>query len=394
MSIHAISGKPGGGKSLYSLRLIVDELVNGSRTIVTNVPLLVGQLSEYLQKNFPSRNIDVLERVRVLTDDQAAEFWTYRPGPLGSWVRIKRLNKEEWGRGERPDYSHVTDSGVFYAIDEVHNFFGARQWQDTGRDVLFYLSQHRKLSDTVVWITQAVANVDKQFRSVTQDYTYLRNLNKERMGLFKLPAIFVRKTFGSPATDTASPMETGTFKLDVSGLAACYDTSAGVGIHGRAAADVKERRKGLHWSVFVIAVPLIIFSIYRFAPGAIAGYFSPDRFIQKKAAAVSVPVAASVIPVVSETRLKQRVVLSEKLASGKEEKPDVYIIGRKSESGEWSFLLSDGKWVHSSQLQAMSEDCIAFGGKVYVWKPRNLIVEQGALEKPHRAIIGAEYPSF
>ena len=94
----------------------------------------------------------------------------------------------------------------------------------------------------MVCITQSVNNVDKQFRSVAQDYTYLRNLSKQRAGFFRLPALFVRSTYAQPATPASAPMESGTFRLDVSGLAACYDTAKGVGIHGRAGADTNERK--------------------------------------------------------------------------------------------------------------------------------------------------------
>jgi len=211
MSIHAISGKPGGGKSMYAVRMMLDELVHGSRPIITNVALNLGRLNEYLQKEYPLKNIDIFARVRLMDDDMTGKFWTYRPKGRDEWVRIPTLSKEEWSSGKKPQYAGIEDAGVMYVIDECHNFFNSRAWTETGRDVLFYLSQHRKLGDTVVWITQAVMNVDKQFRSVTQDYTYLRNLTKEKMGLFRLPAMFVRKTYGSPATDIVQPMETGTF---------------------------------------------------------------------------------------------------------------------------------------------------------------------------------------
>lgn len=271
MSIHFISGKPGGGKTLYSVRLIVEELVNGSRMVITNVPLNLGALNEYLQKEYPHHTISVIDRVWVLTDEQTAEFWTYRP----NGVRIERLSQADWKSGRMPSYAGAKDSGVFYAIDEVHNFFGARQWAETGRDVLFYLSQHRKLGDTVVCITQAIGNVDKQFRSVAQDFTYLRNLSKERYGIFRLPSLFVRKTYTTPATDTSDPMETGTFKLDVRGLASCYDSAAGVGIHGKLA-DSKERKKGFNL-VWGMAGTVLLFCVIAFwAPEAIASFFRTD----------------------------------------------------------------------------------------------------------------------
>src|SRR6185312_8897230 len=190
MAVHAISGKPGGGKSMYSVRLILDELLYGSRVVITNVPLNLPRLNEYLQQEYPHKSIDLFERIRMLDEDMTAHFWTYRPKGRDEWLRIRELSKQEWQEGRKPSYAEVTDKGVMYVIDECHNFFNARAWAETGRDVLFYLSQHRHLGDTVVWITQAVMNVDKQFRSVTQDYTYIRNLSKEKMGLFRLPSRF------------------------------------------------------------------------------------------------------------------------------------------------------------------------------------------------------------
>jgi len=241
MSIHFISGKPGGGKSLYATKLIIDELLYGTRCVITNVPLKLGNLNAYLQKEYPNKSIDLHKRVILFNEEEMKEFFTIRPeGSRGP----KLLTKEEWGKGEKPDYTGITDSGVAYFVDEVHIGFNARAWMDTGRDVLYYLSQHRKLGDTVVCITQAVMNVDKQFRSVTQDYTYMRNLSKERMSKFRLPNLFIRQTYTSPAADNATPMETGTLRLDVKGLASCYDTAVGVGIHGKKGADTHERKTG------------------------------------------------------------------------------------------------------------------------------------------------------
>lgn len=284
MPIHFISGKPGGGKTLYAFKLIVDELVHGTRPVYTNLPILLGRLNEWLQKEYPHLSIDLHTRLILLDDDQAARFWCHRPGCV-----VAVLSKPQWEAGQRPDYSGVKDSGVFYVIDEIHNYFNARAWMETGRDVLFYLSQHRKLGDTVICITQAINNVDKQFRSVSQDYTYLRNLSKERMGLFKLPSVFVRKTYGAPATDTSKPMEQGMFKLYPSELASCYETAKGVGIHGRAGGDVNERKKGVNWLVGAIGVPLIIIVFWKFAPQVLAGGWSTTKQVDKRMSAPGVP---------------------------------------------------------------------------------------------------------
>jgi hypothetical protein len=308
MAIHAISGKPGGGKSMYSVKLILDELVWGSRVIITNVPLDLARLNEYLQKEHPNKSVDLHARVRLMDEDMTQEFWTYRPAKDGyGWVRIPRLDKKQWEEGKKPSYAMVEDMGVMYVIDECHNFFNARAWVGTGRDVLFYLSQHRHLGDTVVWITQAVMNVDKQFRSVTQDYTYLRNLTKEKMGLFRLPALFVRKTYGGPATENSQPMETGSFRLNVTGLASLYSTAAGVGIHDRGQGDMKERRKGIHWLVPVCGIPLLVLAIVKFVPSGVAAVFNPV----KHGAAVAIQ-HTNAVPLVSSPMAPAAVAMRER----------------------------------------------------------------------------------
>lgn len=278
--IHFISGKPRGGKSLYAFMLIINELLYGSRIIMTNLPIKRPELNAYLQERYPDKQIDLFDRLIILSDDETKVFWTIRPNGF----KIEPLTELDWKSGKRPSFAGRTDTGVFYVIDEIHNFFNARAWAETGRDVLFYLSQHAKLSDTLICVTQHIGNVDKQFRSVTQDYTYLRNISKEKMGIFRLPGIFVRQTYLQPATDTSKPMESGTFRLDVSGLAACYDTSQGVGIHGKAGADKLERRRGVPWWVGVAGGLLLVYLLFQHLPKLIAWATSPRKPVSVHAA--------------------------------------------------------------------------------------------------------------
>lgn len=361
MSVHFISGKPGGGKSLYGMKLVMDELRFGSREIYTNLPIDLGRMAEYCRaEGFIKDGVHITDRIRVLTDDEAAFFWTYRPG-----VKIERLTDEDWRAKRRPDYSVVTDAGVMFVIDEIHNFFNARSWAETGRDVLFYLSQHRKLGDTVICITQAIGNVDKQFRSVSQDYTYLRNVGKERMGLFKLPAIFVRQTYTSPATDTSKPMESGTFKLDVSGLASCYNTGAGVGIHGRKA-DTTERRKGIHWLVIVIALPVILFGIGKFAPQWLGSFWTP-----KKAKASQVTPTVTTNQVMDFSRPLRSIDGVNMPTSGKgvgaEKEKEIFVTGYVRLKGKWNVYLSDGSVVREGlgELEKIDEAGVTIRGRRY-----------------------------
>jgi len=124
MAIHFISGKPRGGKSLYAVKLCIEELVFGERVVITNLSFKLPELNAYLQQKYPAKSIDLHERLRVLTDEETNKFWLIRPGnPV-----ITLLTDAQWKAGLKPDYSQVTDKGVLYAIDEIHNFFNARAW--------------------------------------------------------------------------------------------------------------------------------------------------------------------------------------------------------------------------------------------------------------------------
>jgi len=279
------------------------------------------------------------------------------------------LGKVDWLRGEKPSYAGVRIWGVYYAIDEVNNFFNSRAWMETGRDVLYYLSQHRKLGDTVICITQAVENVDKQFRSVTQDFTYLRNLSKETFGKFKMPSIFVRKTFGSPPSEHSQPMETGTFRLDVTGIAACYDTAQGVGIHGRNA-DIGAKKKGIPIWILLLGIPAIIIAIYGSVPKLGAMFFAPVKTVTPPS---SNPVAivaivrsntqqqlnpiTNYVPILSNTMP----LLSPTTVSNP---PEVFCVGIERLTGPWrAFLSNDTSYRAGEGLEEVRANGVVIMGK-------------------------------
>lgn len=254
MPIHVILGKPGSGKSLYATSRVIQELAEGQRNVVTNLPLHPGRLNEYLQQRYPDRDCRMVQRLRVLNDDEIKEFWKYR-GPEGGDVEGKH--------------------GVAYFLDEAHIAFNARDWATIGRGALHYLSQHRKLGDIVWPITQAPGNLDKQFRSVAEDFTVLRNEYTAKYGPFRGRGRFVRRTYLSEPNGNAEPFEKATFTLDKEGIASCYDTARGIGVHGTKA-DIGRRAKGLSiwWAfagAFVLAalVGLIPYALGKLASNAI-----------------------------------------------------------------------------------------------------------------------------
>jgi hypothetical protein len=267
MAIHFISGKPGGGKTLYSLKLILEELIHGSRLVVTNVSLKLPELNEFIQTRHPRAAVDLFSRVRILSEEECSEFWKFR----------HREGTE--------------DLGAFIVLDELHLFFNARKWMDTGEDCLHYLSQHRKLGDDVLCVTQHVENVDKQFRSVAQDFTVVKNGYTAKIGWFRGLPCFTRKTYSAMPNggDKQQPFETASFTLDAKGLASCYDTAAGIGVHGRHA-DKGKKPKGLHPLWFAVGVAAICAFVFF---GLKLGIGSQIKKVESHIPAPSPPVKAA-----------------------------------------------------------------------------------------------------
>lgn len=265
MSIEFISGKPGGGKSFFATTLVVEELRRTKRFVVTNLALDIPGLCQYLHDTFGD-TFEASRRIHTLTEQETAQFWlVYGPGLVLDSQRRVQIPLPNGKTIKHLDFSpRHGSSGVLYVIDEIHEFFNARRWADTGEDALHYLSQHRKLGDDVIAITQSIAHVDKQFQRVAQSFTYVRNFSKEKLamlgGIFRSVPLFMRSTYLEPATGQgAKPMETRTFRLDVKGIGSCYKTAAGVGVVGTSA-DSQAKTRGLSplWLV-PLAVGIMLF---------------------------------------------------------------------------------------------------------------------------------------
>jgi len=246
MAITILTGVPGEGKSLYGFNLIMDELIHGSRHIVTNLPIDIEKLNVAFFERFDNGCIS--DRVTMVEDHELKAIFTLD--------------------------NRYPDEGRFFVLDEAHIAFNARQWQSTGEDVLFYLSQHRKLGDDVICITQAAGNLDKQFRSVAQHFVRCRNHITKRAGIFRGVAKFTANYFESE-TMRGETAQIVPYKIDW--MADCYNTAQGVGIKG-SNADKGAKRKGISiwWGaaaavLFVAVISALPFLIGQFAGPALSG---------------------------------------------------------------------------------------------------------------------------
>lgn len=267
MSIFFIVGKPGGGKSYLGVVQMLEELKDPTRTrnIVTNITLNLDELAVWCHKNC-AHEVNIKERVRILTEAETAEFWRYEPHM--EWNKRKKFTT---GQGNRvreydvPDFDGRGSPGTLYVIDEVHIHFGAREWQQTGTDCTWFLTQHRKLGCDVIFITQHPDQTDKALRRLAQEYMTVRNLSREPVMGFRVGNMFrYIRSLHSPTSTNWAPFESGYLRLKPEEIGKLYDTTAGVGIAGRVTPRVESRGRSLWW----LAIPILAFVllIYNMKP--------------------------------------------------------------------------------------------------------------------------------
>lgn len=318
--IHFLVGKPRNGKSLRAMMYIWEELTLGSRFIITNMVLDLDVLQDLLIKR-GFQDVDVRRRVRMLDDAETKNFWLYRPD---GYV-LARPSGYDDKTGPDVDYSPLFDSdtgdvkSVCYVIDEVHTHWRARGWAGTPRHVDFYNSQHGKLGDRVIFITQNTKLVDANFIRLAQDFGYCRNHRLEKHGRFRGGNKFTMHVYPGPVSnDKEVTLNVETYKLDLE-IAACYDTSAGVGMPGGGKADAGFRVKGFPlWTVWgglaavlVACWAFFAFGLPRMTNGMLARGISGQAMVPRSepaavvAVGASVPVVESVVlPAVSSSRVR------------------------------------------------------------------------------------------
>lgn len=272
----------GGGKSYFAMMQIEDELRLTDRCIVTNIdPLYVEEIAEYLHNKY-GQTYNIHSRIRVIDTRQAFYFYRHRADyELGTTQR----DNGNAGMGKTveviTDYTTLrqdTDKGCLYIIDELHWFFNARQWAKTGKDVLDYLTLHRKLRDDVIWMSQRPKQVDSQFRELTEDWIYLKNYARKSAKFLGIPFAMGRKLVArcygeqkqmGPAGATQIEQWSKKFVVKPEIYGKWYDTSSGAGIKGGGTADktLPNMTKGFNikWAFAVLAlIPLSMAAFWYF----------------------------------------------------------------------------------------------------------------------------------
>lgn len=241
MSLKFIVGKPGGGKSLTAVRLILRELEKPTGLhVVTNLPLRLGNIGAYLAKKV--HNVAaVMDRITIVDRAAVKAFYNHAKGRVVTFDQLGNGTVEANG------------APTLFVIDEVHLSWPSRDYRQTGPELLWYLTQHRKFGDEVYFVTQHPAQTDKALHRLAEEYLVSVNLSKRRLWGFRGPGgKFMVKTYFEIPNTLSKPAETiaYTFVLEE---AECYDSSVGVGVSA-GLADKGRVAKGLSpkWAVVAL----------------------------------------------------------------------------------------------------------------------------------------------
>ena len=332
---HGIIGKPRNGKGLFTMQIIIDELVNSDRRFLTNfaiekMPWVTADhqprrgLLDYLREKH-GKTFNAEERIFRVTDDAIDKFYLYRglsreqvkemgASHLTGYRQITPVDgvlvDSEWqfhkdiqlyladhqahqdkrGRDVVDSYDTRLASlsrGSVNIIDEAWKFWPARGWSNTSDACGFHFSQVGKFTDDNYIVTHRINDVDSILVDKCQDFFVCTNHGKLNFGMFRQPQVFSVGIYATKPTPSAEPQSRKVFRLDKRGLAECYDTSAGVGVSGRVMADIGHKAKGLPvWLIPVVGIALIVGAIYgvkfgsQYLRGLLAGSKKPAATIQ------------------------------------------------------------------------------------------------------------------
>jgi hypothetical protein len=382
-NIEFILGKPGGGKSMYSTKMVVDELLHSHRPIVTNLALNLVQLQEYLF-TLGRFDICVSDRVRILEHEEVFRFYLIR----GRELELTMPEAADGLIDFKPSQEHPEAAGgVFYVIDEAHNYFPTKAKIDEDSPMFKWASQHRKLKDYCYFVTQSVENVHVKVRRLGQLYNYIRNLRKETFRGFRRGDGFQRLGFLSIPTgkrDEDFAIVNEKFSLDVKGLASCYFTAGGVGVSGAGVADGGFKKKGFHYKwLYVIAAAAVVGLVSLFFIVPMLGAKAGEKVI-KDAVGVDDQAPASAPGVVAAAREAVRGVTGLPAvpvapvaspvvqASGNASESPLHVQGVVYRRGAVNVILSDGRTLIESDPELEKIDrngAVVSGRKLYMSRP-------------------------
>jgi len=147
--IEIFEGRIGGGKTYSSVLRMLDFWDN-SGTVATNVAIKWDEIKAHGEE-FRGWKYDDRQKIVLDGDDQMRAFHRFLP-------RVSLA-----------------------VLDEAHLWWNNRDWALTERELLGFLTQSRKYQVDVIFITQASANLDKQFARLVSLVWRFRDMENWRV---------------------------------------------------------------------------------------------------------------------------------------------------------------------------------------------------------------------
>jgi len=413
------TGLPGAGKSYGANLAIMLALERTDKFVATNCAVNLDELNAYYQEETSQRGkplVDVYKRVRIITTEEAREFWRFR----GTFTVLpdkpvprKRTNAILNEKGDdrphsdiRPNTAQVVDiinewyaglgiyvPGVLYVIEEAHLLFDARSWQATSETLTFYNSQHRKFRDDAIFVTQFLKMLEVRVKGFCEEFHVFKNFAGRRtMQFLRMPSRMRELTYTmDPNAPGATPDHEVWRSLDVR-RAKCYNTMRGVGVGG---ANAPEERKVKGFSV-PWWTPLILLVLAGIV------FVAGSKFIAKKALEFTVRDPKSLEPKPKQETPSQRKPHKEDpppqpvTVTPALPQPTRKMVGSVVGNGTVRVVLDDGTVLRPNDLLRLDTDkAVGIDGTVYWYgrpfqsetkpKPTQKTVKQPAKPPPARS---------
>lgn len=294
-----ITGDTGASKSGFASGVRVLEcLANTDRFVVTNLalrwdPWVDGKgvarigLQRLAEELFPwADTVEWRSRVFFFPDlrtcpeafSQIRWFFLYRPRLKDGEYVLERWDEclMKCKEGTREVVLFGCPPGLprcHYLIDEAHEFFGAEDWTSLEKTHRSYVSQNRRTGDEVDIITQVPSNVAAPLRKLAVECYYLVNHSKLNAFLVaRQPAVISVRVYKRVDWKRADPVLRAWVVKGARRWREGYDSAAGAGVAGGAAADFGERAKGMPVSLFLVGLLVLLFLLFAGCQRGITGF--------------------------------------------------------------------------------------------------------------------------
>lgn len=107
-----------------------------------------------------------------ITQEEYEKLKKFKPNKEGKngefWTEDVEFTNEETGEIETiTNYYKIINHGVIFGFDEIHMTLNSDKWKDRPDDLLYYISQQRKMHKQIVASSQVFTRIDKILREQT-----------------------------------------------------------------------------------------------------------------------------------------------------------------------------------------------------------------------------------